>query len=179
MIELTQDLLRQIFIYDEGNIAQPFIWQSDRKFSGLRAGFVGRGKMRNGTDNSYYRIAIEELHRQFRLHRLVFLYHHGWLPKQVDHINRDKTDNRIDNLRPATNSQNCANKGRQKNNTSKYKGVYYSNYHNRWCAKIRFQGKDFHIKMTKDKDQAAIAYNQKATELFGDFAYQNQVPPVL
>lgn len=60
----------------------------------------------------------------FKLHRAIFAMHHGWLPAAIDHINRDRFDNRISNLRPTTTVQNSYNKGIRSYNSSGYVGVH-------------------------------------------------------
>lgn len=57
--------------------------------------------------DAYSRFTYKGKH--WLLHRAIFYYHNGYLPKYVDHINGDRSDNRIENLRPATASQNCYN----------------------------------------------------------------------
>lgn len=57
-------------------------------------------------------------------HRLIFLWHHGWLPEQVDHEDRDKTNNRIDNLRPSNYVHNGNNRGATIRSKTGSKGIY-------------------------------------------------------
>lgn len=75
--------------------------------------------------------------RLYLAHRLGYLYVHGEFPSEkLDHIDRDKTNNRVQNLRPATHKQNSENKGIQANNTSGYKGVSWSKQRSKWVAVI-------------------------------------------
>jgi len=115
--------------------------------------------------------AIRKIDNGFlRLHREVFGAEKG---QYVDHINMDKLDNRKSNLRLATSAQNKANKSKQSNNTSGYKGVYRRN--NRWLAKVVKQGKQHYAGIYKTREEAAKAYNAKAVEIFGDFARLNNL----
>ena len=91
----------------------------------------------------------------------------------VDHINRDKLDNRRSNLRIATATQNSINKGRENGSTSEHKGVCWDNTKKRWLAQIGKQNKNYYIGVFKDEKQAAKAYDKRAKELFGEFAYLN------
>jgi hypothetical protein len=99
----------------------------------------------------------------------------------VDHINGNPLDNRKDNLRVCTYSQNQMNRGKIKNNTSGYKGVFYMkrtkdmiNEHLKpWKAQIRFNGKVIYLGIYKTKEPAARIYDKKALELFGEFAQLN------
>lgn len=93
----------------------------------------------------------------------------------VDHINGDPLDNRKSNLRPATRSQNNANKGLQSNNTSGYKGVSKFKLTGRFQAYIKKQNKRIHLGYFPTPEQAATAYNSAAKELFGEFAKLNEV----
>jgi hypothetical protein len=80
--------------------------------------------------------------KRFQSHRIAWALHHGSWPKdQIDHINGIKTDNRICNLREASNSQNGKNLGLSKANISGVKGVSFEKYTNRWKASIRVNGK--------------------------------------
>jgi len=71
-------------------------------------------------------LVTELFDKTFYVHRLIFLYHHGYMPDQIDHINRVKTDNRIENLRECTHSQNILNRGKMDHDvsySSTYRGV--------------------------------------------------------
>ena len=85
-------------------------------------------------------------HKRWQAHRIAWALHHGAWPKdQIDHINGIKTDNRICNLREATNSQNGKNLGLSKANTSGVKGVSFERYTQKWKATIRVDGKSISI----------------------------------
>lgn len=92
--------------------------------------------------------------------------------KMLDHINRNKLDNRSCNLRECTNQQNQANRPHQKNNSSGFKGVSF-NKNKIYEAKIMFFKKRIHIGYFNDPEEAARAYDAKAREFFGDFALCN------
>ena len=110
--------------------------------------------------------------KRIRLHRLITAAQKG---EYIDHINRDRLDNREENLRSATYQQNLINKPKQANNTSGYKGVFYRKDTNKWFAKIVKEGKQHHLGTYESKTDAAKAYNEKALELFGEFAYTNKL----
>ena len=93
---------------------------------------------------------------------------------EVDHINGNRLDNRRENLRVCTLKQNRQSQSKQKRNTtSKYKGVSFCKDRGNWKASIKTNGKTKFLGRFKDEDQAARAYNEKAIELFGDFAKLN------
>lgn len=90
---------------------------------------------------------------------------------RIDHINENGADNRRGNLRPATRSQNAANRGKPCNNTSGYKGVVRDK--RRWRAEVHTMGKIHHVGCFDTPEEAAIAYDIKAKELFGEYARPN------
>jgi len=117
----------------------------------------------------YWLISVEG--RTYYAHRLAWLYVHGeWPPEQVDHINANGLDNRIENLRLASQSLNNANRCLGKNNTSGVKGVHWSARARRWYARIGIAGKIKHLGSFTDKDLAAEAYRKASAEHFGEFA---------
>lgn len=93
----------------------------------------------------------------------------------VDHINRNKLDNRRSNLRVCTALDNCCNTNMSTRNTSGYRGVMRSNNGKRWVAEIVKQGKKIRIGTYGTKREAAIAYNKVAVQLNGEFAQLNKV----
>ena len=90
---------------------------------------------------------------------------------QVDHINHNGLDNRKSNLRPCTFQQNRFNQRPHKNSASPYKGV--TRQYGKWCAQIFTNGKSTYIGSYNDEEEAARAYDAKARELFGEYAYLN------
>ena len=91
----------------------------------------------------------------------------------VDHINHDGLDNRKQNLRVCTRKQNSRNQLPYKNVTSKYKGVYWEKQSKCYRASVRKDGKLYNLGRFKDQKEAAKAYDERAVELFGEFAYLN------
>lgn len=97
----------------------------------------------------------------------------------IDHINHDTLDNRKANLRVCTVRENAMNRRPNKNNRTAYKGVTMVKRANgkiSYMARIRDKGVSIHIGMFDTAEKAARAYNKKATELFGKYAYLNKVP---
>lgn len=105
------------------------------------------------------------------MHRLVWLYVHGHMPQQIDHINGDRSDNRLCNLREATQSLNNANSARRSNNTSGSKGVCWNSKRNCWQAHIKPPGqKRVYLGRFDKFEDAAAAYERAATVYFGEYA---------
>jgi hypothetical protein len=108
--------------------------------------------------------------KRWQAHRLAWNLHYGYWPKeQIDHINGIKTDNRIANLREATNSQNGKNLGLSKANTSGVKGVSFETYTNRWKASIRVDGKSISLGRFRDIDSATLARQQAEKMYFKEW----------
>ena len=96
-------------------------------------------------------------------HRVAWALHHGnWPSGQIDHINGDKTDNRICNLRDVVNAENARNSAMKSNNTSGVSGVYLHKQTGKWCAQINAFGKTVGLGLFVEKRDAVIA--RKAAE---------------
>lgn len=93
-----------------------------------------------------------------------------------DHADRNFLNNQKYNLRQANQSKNSMNKAKQLGFTSKYKGVCWSKRSNKWKAQIKFNGKCIHLGFFMSEEFAALAYNNKAVELFKEFACLNELP---
>jgi len=108
----------------------------------------------------------------FSAHRVVWLYHTGdWPAGMLDHINCDPADNRIENLRLATRSQNGLNTPLNRNrNTSGYKGVTWNKRQGKWQATIKFDRKSMYLGVFNSPEEAHAAYVKAATEHCGEFA---------
>lgn len=93
--------------------------------------------------------------------------------KHIDHINHNTLDNRKSNLRIVTQSQNMMNSSSRKGSTSKYLGVGWHNQNHNWRAYIKSAQGYKHIGSFTDEKSAAMAYDRKALELYGEFANLN------
>ena len=88
----------------------------------------------------------------------------------TDHVSGDKLDNRRTNLRIATNAQNLRNRGKQRNNTTGFKGVAWHRTSEKWTAQIVVNGKKMHLGYFTTPEAAHAAYCIAARELHGEFA---------
>lgn len=112
--------------------------------------------------------------QDYLAHRLAWYIVYGvWPPGCIDHINGDGGDNRISNLRLATESQNCQNRRMRSNNTSGFKGVYFYKASKTWRASISFEKKRILIGNFPTPEKAAAAYDEAAQKLFGQYALTN------
>ncbi len=92
---------------------------------------------------------------------------------RFDHKDRNPLNNVESNLRPATVSQNGANRTKQKGCSSKYKGVSWHKHYRKWETQIKMNSKPIWIGRFASEKTAALAYDKKARELFGEFAATN------
>lgn len=108
-------------------------------------------------------------------HNIVWLIFNDQLPEAIDHINGDKFDNRIENLRAADKQRNEANTGPRRNNRTGFKGIrHHSN--GRYTAQINVGKTQLYLSSEKTPEDAAIVYNWAAYEWYGSYAKLNTVP---
>ena len=120
--------------------------------------------------NGYIKIKINK--KIYYLHRVIYKYfNEEWditdisHNNQIDHININPLDNRIENLRVLTHSQNNRNQKKRKNCSSQYKGVYWHKQNNKWLAYIRIDGKIKHLGSFTNEEEAAEAYKKINNEI--------------
>ena len=134
------------------------------------------GILKCGLTRGYkYVILTNPDRHRFQVHRLVL---QAFCPNddnlQVDHINHDVGDNRLENLRWATISQNVRFQKKKENCSSKYKGVYWAKNKNKWRVMCRFEGKKVQIGMFHNEEEAGRAYDNFILEHdLQDFTFLN------
>lgn len=109
---------------------------------------------------------------QIYLHREVMKNPEGL---EVDHINHNGLDNRKENLRICTHQENLFNKSKQRYGSSKYKGVSFCKYNNKWIARISDNGKYRHIGQYFSEIEAANAYNNAAIQRDSVYCFLNGI----
>jgi hypothetical protein len=105
----------------------------------------------------------------------LFLHNYIIGFKPVDHKNRNKLDNRKENLRKCTHQENMRNMSRHKDGSSLYKGVSWCKCMSKWEVYINSGGKRSRLGYFKDEKEAALAYNEAAKKYFGEFACLNEL----
>jgi hypothetical protein len=115
--------------------------------------------------DGYTQIGVDR--KRVLTHRLVWLWVHGYFPDQIDHIDGDKTNNRLANLREATTSQNHGNMTKNVCNKSGFKGVRQRG--KRWAASIKLKGVLRYIGTFATPEEAHAAYCEVAKQIHGEF----------
>ena len=131
---------------------------------GHRAGELVKGSV---TNYGYREVFFGDY--RMREHRLIFLMCHGILPKMLDHIDGNKLNNKIENLRVCSGSQNQFNSKLPKNNTTGFKGVYFLKKKNRYVGRIEVSGKEYSTKQTKGLTEAVLLLRSLRENLHGEY----------
>ena len=151
---ITRDYLLSKYLYDENTGVFSKIGSTDK------VGFNEAG---------YTRIEING--KAYYAHRLAWLYVYGEMPKlHLDHINCDKSDNRICNLREATRFENLRNTGKNIKNTSGAKNVYLHKPTGKWQVRIALDGKSKHLGLFDDLELADLVAAEARSKYHGQFA---------
>ncbi|ASU34415.1 HNH endonuclease [Mucilaginibacter xinganensis] len=184
---LTQEYVKSLFDYREGflyRIKRHPLDNNGKSKIGEKAGWVSK-------THSGERRLIRIGKYAYYSSRLIFFYHNNCWPEIVDHRDRDKLNDKIENLRAASNCQNARNVSKQKNKTSQYLGVNlkmckttrklkttgetktWVTY--RWCAQAVLNKKKIALGNFDTELEAAIAYNKHAKKHYGEFANLNNI----
>lgn len=153
---ITQDRLRELFTYSDGKLLNKTIRRSQIKI-GSPAG--------SKTEYGYIKIKIDG--RMYRAHRLIFLFHHGYLPEFIDHIDCNRSNNRIENLRPCSKSENGMNRAGSYGKAAA-RNVYKRG--NKFQVHMRREGRSYYIGTFDDFYEAKDAAADARSRLFGVFA---------
>lgn len=152
--ELTAEKLRELLHYDPDT--GKLTWKV-RAANRVQIGDTA------GSKNSQGYLQVTMQNRKLKAHRLVWLHVYGEWPKgQIDHINQDKTDNRLANLRDVTQKQNLQNKGKYQVNTSGHTGVHWHKRLGKWQSAIAHHRKIIHLGYFTNIEDAVAA--RKAAE---------------
>lgn len=130
--------------------------------------YVGRTA---GTRTHQKYIQVSICNRVYKAHRVIWAWHTGeWPTDEIDHINGDPSDNRIENLRPASRTENAINRGVQSNNTSGATGVSWCRKRKMWRSFIGVDGAFIHIGYFQDKNDARDAYSEASARYHGSYS---------
>lgn len=156
--ELTSEFLHTLMEHRDGKL----FWKVNRgkAHAGDEAGCIG--------NRGYILIVINT--KQHMAHRLIWIMHGKDPVPMLDHIDGNQLNNRIENLRPITVSQNQRNTKLRKDSTSGIKGVSWRKQSNKWCGQVWHKRKLYRTPMFKNKDECAAAVAELRQSLHGEFA---------
>ena len=161
---LTQERVRELFDYrEDGHL----VWKV--KKARANAGDVAGcdAVCSNGT-MAYRKVTIDRV--RYGAHRLVFLWHHGYIPRYIDHADGNGLNNRIDNLREATQSQNAFNSRMRSDNTSGERNVYWHERARRWFVRLSINRRTHSFGTYKTIEEARAVARRVREEHYGAFA---------
>ena len=149
----------EFFIYKDGAL----YWRINRGRCkiGMRAGGLSKTKL-------YRTIHIDD--KSYYEHQIIFLMNHSYLPKIIDHIDNDRLNNKIENLRQCTINQNAYNSKKPITNTSGFKGVCWHKNRHTWQASIKVNSNPLYLGSFKTAEEAHEAYKAAALKYHGEFA---------
>lgn len=156
---ITQARLKELFYYQRGQLIRR-----------VRAGTTGLAGDIAGSlhPNGYTYIGVDN--NKYFAHRLIWLYHYGYLPKILDHKYGKEIGDYLWNLRPCTVAQNNYNSKTPITNTSGIKGVCWDKNRLLWQARVKLDGKDKFLGRFNNKEEAEKVVRVKRLELHGEFA---------
>jgi hypothetical protein len=156
---VTQERLKELFDYQDGALI--------RRKDG-RSAVIAMGVKR------YERVSVDG--KIQALHRMIYLWNHGHLPKTLDHIDGNRANNKIENLREATQHQNCLNRKHQTTSKSPYKNVYLqpptknAEWKRNWVVSLNVAGKRKYIGSFEDLELADLVATEARDKFHGQFA---------
>ena len=147
---ITQERLKEVLSYDpETGIFTWKVGKRNQVYAGREAGSVVK--------LGYRMIKIDG--HSYLTHRLAWLYFYGELPAlDIDHRDGNPSNNKIDNIRLATDSENLQNQKRHKNNSSGYIRVHWDKEYKKWCANISINKKQIYLGAFDNPQDASQAY---------------------
>ena len=157
---LSQEYVKSRFEYKDGNLYKKQMKRDSARKNQWNAKHAGK-KLGCLDSQGYIStcLSIDGKGWYFSLHRLIFLYHHGYNPKYVDHIDGNRSNNLIENLREVTKVENCKNARLSSQNKSGKPGVYETPNGN-WIARISHNKKRLNLGTFSSLEEAIIARNK-------------------
>ena len=156
--DISAKEINEILEYRDGE----FYWKvgGNGRRPGKKTGCLGSG--------GYLQVRIK--YKLYLVHRLVWIMHGKEPAPIIDHINGNKLDNRLENLRAVTQSQNSMNRKQRSDNTSGIKGVRWSKHKQKWIGTVGINYKSYSVGEFNNKEDAAIAVAVLREKLHGEFA---------
>jgi hypothetical protein len=157
---MDKDELKQYLSYDKDTGLFEWI----KKRGGVKTGVT------IGSSNGLGYLRIRFKGNLYYLHRLAWLYMYGYMPKYIDHINGNPSDNRIINLRECTQTQNMCNKKITTANKSGLKNVCFANHVKKWKVQVQINKKNMHIGYFDDLELAELVAFEARSKYHKEFA---------
>ena len=151
---ITQELLREYFKYRDGNL----YWLKPT------VNWINVGDIAGSDRGDGYR-EVGFLGGRYLLHRLIFMYHNGYMPNLIDHIDQDTSNSRIENLRPSDKRLNAYNTELPANNKSGHKGVSWCKNGKKWVVRFKHNGKYLFLGYFTDIEEAIKVRISKEQEV--------------
>jgi len=156
----TKEELQRLFIYDEES--GKLFWKlrprdtfpTQGGFIKFNTNFAGKEAGSKDPDGG---LKVGVLKKTYKVHRIIWALHYGYWPKQVDHIDGNRSNNKLENLRDVDQQENCRNRAISSINTSGTVGVYWHTKHKQWQSRIRVNGKLLHLGYFKTISDAVEA----------------------
>ena len=155
---ITQEYLKQLFDYQDGQL-----FRKNGKSAVIKVG-----------TKRYERITVDG--KAYSLHRMVYLWNHGYLPKIIDHIDGNRENNKIDNLREATQQQNCLNSKHRTTSKSPCKNVYLqaptknAEWKRNWVVSLMVNKKRKYVGSFENLELADLVAHEARNLYHGHFA---------
>jgi hypothetical protein len=159
MADIDSTLLHQLFEYKDGFLVHKNTKSWNAK-SGQRTGYLNK---------IGYEVTVVNKKRYYN-HRLIFMMFYGYMPKIIDHIDKNPANNCIENLREASRSQNNQNSKKPKSNTSGYKNVDWHIRRKKWRVKLKVNKKIIYIGHFDDIELANLVAIEARNKYHGEFA---------
>jgi hypothetical protein len=158
-MEVNKEILNDIFNYQDGSL----FWKKNTGRRTKIGDIAGRS-----CSNGYRMVGLFK--RAYLEHRLIFMFHNGYFPKEVDHIDGDKLNNKIENLRPASHLENLLNQKIRTNNVSGHKNVGWASREQKWRVRLTVNRKDKHIGYFDDRELADLVAVEAVNKFHKEFS---------
>jgi hypothetical protein len=156
---MEQSKVKHLFEYKDGNL----YWKNPTRIT-MKPGTIA------GCINKYGYVQVGINHKYYRMHQLIYLYHHGHIPNFIDHVDGNKLNNHIKNLRECTVHQNNRNVKLVSSNTSGAKNVSWCKFKEKWRVSIRINNKHKSLGYFEDFELAELVAIEARNKYHGEFA---------
>jgi hypothetical protein len=157
---LSQEYLNSIFEYKDGII----YWKKNTAYQSKVGQKIGTKSHQNG----YLRVQLHK--KQYFVHRIIFTMFYGFIPTEVDHIDGNPGNNKIENLRNVSRTQNCINTRLRTTNKSGFKNVSWSKTMKKWSVQIRINKKNIYFGWYDDIELADLVAQEARNKHHKQFA---------